>query len=775
MQRVLILISLIGLMTESVFAQQPPAIGYMFPAGGKAGQTVEVVLGGYDWTPDIEIFLHDSGIKLEVLDKPGPILVPEPPYWFGKKARRAPFLLPRETKARLTIPTDVPPGIINWQVANANGASSVGKFVVGTDEELVELEDRKDSQAIKTLPVVVSGRVKHIEEVDRFHFTVPQTGPITCSLIAQQIGSPLRAVIEIYDAQGQRIASKADTAGNDIALTFAGERGETYSVHIYDLDFRGNRAFTYRLRIAPEPRVVAAFPTIAQRGETRDVEFIGYGIATGQAKLESLKRSVRFSPDPNRDSFDFQLETPVGQTVRVTLRVSDSPEIVRLSDEVPLISEYPAAITGVLKEAYGEHRFRISAKKGDVLDLALTSEAFESPLDVSLAVYDAQGTQKAQSDDVDGATDAALQFRVPTDGEYQIGVSDQSGNSGQPTAVYRLVVKPAEPGIQFAVPEFLNIPLGGTAKISLRATRFAGFKDPVAISFEGLPEGVTIPDDLEIPAGKTALTIDLTAAADAAATAAVARVIGEAKTDEGILRFEAGPLLVATTITPPFSIDAEGQDDVTKWPRGTIFPAPVLIERDEGFTGEITLEMTSKQGRHRQGIRGPELVVPPGVDRILYPVTLPEWLETTRTSRMVVNGVAQVRDPKGNVRYSVSRQKTRMGFLPTGALLKLSTDADELTAVPGQAVVIPLSLNRSPQLTGPARIEIRPSDDQVGLFSAASQTITANQEQFKLSIVPNMGQEVSAEQKLTIRATVMQEENRPVVSEASVLLLFDGN
>ncbi len=41
--------------------------------------------------------------------------------------------------------------------------------------------------------------------------------------------------------------------------------------------------------------------------------------------------------------------------------------------------------------------------------------------------------------------------------------------------------------------------------------------------------------------------------------------------------------------SPPrvgFSIDAEGKDDVTKWPRGTTFPAPVLIERDEGFEGE---------------------------------------------------------------------------------------------------------------------------------------------------------------------------------------------
>lgn len=45
--------------SQSVFGQHPPGIGYMFPPGGQAGQTVEVVLGGYDWTPDMQLFAHD--------------------------------------------------------------------------------------------------------------------------------------------------------------------------------------------------------------------------------------------------------------------------------------------------------------------------------------------------------------------------------------------------------------------------------------------------------------------------------------------------------------------------------------------------------------------------------------------------------------------------------------------------------------------------------------------------------------------------------------------
>src|SRR6187200_1752494 len=89
---------------ESVQAQEAPLMGYMYPAGGQAGQTVDVVLGGYEWTPDMQVFVHDPRIRLEIAGAPGPVIVPEPPYWFGKKSRRGPFKMPRETPAKLTIP-----------------------------------------------------------------------------------------------------------------------------------------------------------------------------------------------------------------------------------------------------------------------------------------------------------------------------------------------------------------------------------------------------------------------------------------------------------------------------------------------------------------------------------------------------------------------------------------------------------------------------------------------------------------------------------------------
>src|SRR5512134_3044414 len=100
-----------------------PQIGDVYPPGAKAGTTVEVRIGTYDWTTDVELFSHDPRMKIEITGPASePILTP-PPFWFGAKAGTVQPPLPCEIPARITIAADCPPGPIKWQVANANGGS----------------------------------------------------------------------------------------------------------------------------------------------------------------------------------------------------------------------------------------------------------------------------------------------------------------------------------------------------------------------------------------------------------------------------------------------------------------------------------------------------------------------------------------------------------------------------------------------------------------------------------------------------------------------------
>ena len=79
------LFALVGLQGDA-FGQQPPSgTGHAWPPGGRAGTKAKVILGGPDWTPDSRIFSHDSRINILATEKPGQVLMHEPPYWFEIK------------------------------------------------------------------------------------------------------------------------------------------------------------------------------------------------------------------------------------------------------------------------------------------------------------------------------------------------------------------------------------------------------------------------------------------------------------------------------------------------------------------------------------------------------------------------------------------------------------------------------------------------------------------------------------------------------------------
>src|SRR5260370_13402777 len=137
-------------------AQKAPEAGYIFPAGGKAGTTIEARLGGYDWTPDMEFFVHDKRVQLVPTGPPGPILIPPPPYWFGAKSRIAALPVPREVPAKLVIPADVPPGPIYGQAANANGCSESRVFIVGAGSEVVEVQSLQTQQLFSAFLMFLS-------------------------------------------------------------------------------------------------------------------------------------------------------------------------------------------------------------------------------------------------------------------------------------------------------------------------------------------------------------------------------------------------------------------------------------------------------------------------------------------------------------------------------------------------------------------------------------------------------------------------------------------
>ena len=538
-------------------------------------------------------------------------------------------------------------------------------FVVGTGTEVVEDEGRKTPQMLTSLPLTVSGRIGKIEEVDRYRFVAPKDGPITCELIARRIGAKFLGVIEVHDANGARVADVAGTNGADPSLTFAAKAKTEYVVSLHDIDFGGDPSYVYRLGITAGPRVVGALPAVGRRGETREVEFVGFGVATGAAKLESVKRMVTFPATGS--TLDYSLEMPWGTAPAFPLLLSDLPERIaaaRAGKAEPL--SLPCGVSGVLDVADATDRFSCVWKKGERWSLSLEARAIGSPLDVALTILGPDGKQIAYNDDLPGTTDAGLEFTAPADGTYQLVVSDMAGKSGSRAAIYRLVVqqRPADFALRLEM-QHLSVSVGLKTHLTVKAVRYGDFKGPIALTVRGLPAGVTIPPMLVIPADKAESIIGIMAENDAGTAAGVVSIEGTATVGSKVVtRLALAPaavsrsprspeddmvpaLLFAVTMKPRVKGRPVDQDTGRKVHRGSTFPAEVIVERLEGFAGEVVLQMAAQQSYQHQGIKGSDVMVPPGVGRTVYPCFMPEWLETTRTSRMAVIAVARVPDPKG--------------------------------------------------------------------------------------------------------------------------------
>ena len=749
-------------------AQLVPEIGYVYPAGGRAGTTVDVTLGGYDWTPDMQLFVHDPRIKLEIVGPPSPVLISEPPYWFGYKARGFAWPLAREFKAKLTIPADVPPGLVKWQVANANGASPIGTFHVGNAPEVIEDAKRKTAQPLPALPVTVSGQIRRIEEIDRYQFSVPKAGPVTIELLARPFGSMLHGMLQVRDASGALLLDVADSEGRDIVTTFIAQADAKYELSLHDLDFAGDRSYVYRLTLTAGPHVVAAYPAAGKRGETRKVEFVGIGVATGGPQLESVTRDVTFPSAADVASFAYLLETPFGNAKPHTLLVSDVAEQLEAAGAATPLTA-PVAITGFLETRFGSDPFTLELKKGEKWELNAVARAIGSPLDLELQVLGPDGKQVATNDDEKGTADASLSLAVPADGAYRVIVSDRSGKSGSRVANYRLSIEPPREDITITFPTQLPIVVGAPAKLAVKVVRDGGFAGPIPLKLEGLPAGVTAPADLAIPEKKNDLVIDLTCAPDAATTASLCTITATPTLNGQPSTRKAGTVLLAITMKPRIKLTPEGLDDVSKVHRGSTHLFPFNIERLEGFAGPITLEMTAKQQRHRQGLTSDEFVVPAEAKRVEYPIFVPEWMETTKTSRMIVNGAVQVADPKGNVRTLLQKQELRVGILPEGALMKLSHSAGEPTVTLGSEVRIPLVLSLASELREPIKITVMPSEDQTNLLTAEPLQLSPGQKETPLIVRIANDAKLVGEQSLVVRAATLR-NGYPVISETTVLL-----
>ena len=487
-------------------AQAPgPRLDMIFPPGGQAGTSYEVRISGSSL----------DGLSELVCDEPRIM---------------ATALVDR--RFTLQIPTDIPPGLYDVRARGDRGLSAPRAMFVSPRESTSEVESVRASQAVK-LDVSLCGLIETPGDIDSFRFHARAGQRVVIDCWAERLDSKLRAVLELEDGQGRRLASNRGYMGLDPLIDHRVTAEGDFVVRVFDLTYSGGPEYVYRLDIDTGPRIEFARPNVVERGKATRVSVFGRNLGgVGEAHVAPrFDRHVVDAtppsagpPGPTRifsrparfavEEFPYDLPDAASP---LALGLTDVP-VVTDSDSnhqpaAAQVIEWPLEVCGRLEVGDEKDWYQLRARRGEVLWLELYGDRIGSPVDLELSVYDARGEREllTLSDGPEeygidaiptGHSDPAGRWVAPADGSYLILVRNVIAGVGRdPRRIYRLSVRREEPDFRLlAIPGgerdagVCNVGRGGRALIDLVVLRRRGLSGPIRVKASGLSSGLDCPD-----------------------------------------------------------------------------------------------------------------------------------------------------------------------------------------------------------------------------------------------------------------------------------------
>ncbi len=449
-----------------------PAPEFLFPAGARQGAVVSVTVGGkLDGWP-VGVWTDHPGIYFKPATNSGAFSV--------------------------SINKDVPPGPHLVRFYNGDGAAEPRTFVVGTREEILEVEPNDDfrkAQRLDKPAVVINGRLEKAGDVDSFAVTAEQGKWIVAAVDCYALGSSVDPVLQILDERGVRVAFNHDTHNLDALVAWQVPRAGTYTVQVLgfahppasDIAAKGNAAYVYRLTITTGPFARFAYPAGVKRGTKAPVSLLGWNLdkAGGIQTVDATHASAA-------DQFLFLAAAPTGDPLWLDL--GDANELNEAEpNDTPATAQpimFPATLNGRIDKPGDVDRFIFAAKKGERFNFQVRAATLHSPLAARLRVEETNGVQLAQQESGDG-TDPKLGWNAPADGTFVVAISDMYGNGGF-DHIYRIEHVAAPPNFTATIPTHaFFVENGKTNEIKVTVARNEGFKEKLVLSVKGLPDGVT--------------------------------------------------------------------------------------------------------------------------------------------------------------------------------------------------------------------------------------------------------------------------------------------
>jgi hypothetical protein len=486
-----------SVVNHSSLLSAPPAVTYLFPAGGQRGTAVEVTAAGSFERWPVRAWVSGHGVTATP----------------GKD----------KGKLTVTVAADAEPGTRWVRLFDEQGASAPRPFLVGTLPEVAEQEPNDDPKHPQVLPgpaVTVNGRLGKPGDVDCFAVTCRQGQTLVADLEANStLRSPMDAVLQVVSPDGFVLAENNDFRGLDPRIVYPVPHDGTYVVRTFafpatpdsSIRFAGAENYVYRLTVTTGGFADYPVPLAVARAAPGAVDLVGWNLPDAARRL----------PVPVPEVGDEATLAHPALANRVRVRLEPHPCVVRPSGAGPFAVTPPVSVTARLDRPGAADVYRIAAKKGQRLTVQAQSRALGLPVAGVLRLTDEAGKELVRAEPAGLDKDAELAFTPPTDGAYLLTVRDQFGGGG-PRSAYLLRVAPDEPDFTLALKsDRFTLAAGQALDVPVAVTR-RGFTADIELSVEGLPPGVRAAVTARTPAQ---ITLRLTAAADVSWSGPI-RIVG---------------------------------------------------------------------------------------------------------------------------------------------------------------------------------------------------------------------------------------------------------
>ena len=481
------------LLALSVNAQKLTS-GYLFPAGGQVGTTVEIEAGGLNINKATKVLFNHPGIKGEV----------KPVQESAQNRRRRRRLndqsspqLADKVKIIITIAENVPCGLYDLRLQSPKGLSNKLPFEVSAYPNFVE--DKQASQwspnEVTTLPAVLCGYVSP-GGVDYFRFSGRKGETMVASVkgrqlvpyIADAVPGWFQPVIKITDSKGREIAYSDDYYHYvDPVIITTLPKDDDYTLQIHDAIYRGREDFNYRIHLGVIPFVTGRYPAYGTAGKKIKQELEGVNL--GETKVLSKVKKEGYN------QLDFTNDKGVSNAVPF-YALPKGVKLVQFPKDGASLS-LETAISDSLTAESRVKRYKIYAEKRVPIIIELIGRRNGSRIDAVMRLKDRFGNVVATVDDTEDPIQGLITFHAdPTlkyfpkiNGEMTLEVEDLHRGYGKDYH-YLLRYHSQMPSFNaFVSPAYITTPSGGTSQFRIDVK--GNLRRPANLVIKGLPKGFT--------------------------------------------------------------------------------------------------------------------------------------------------------------------------------------------------------------------------------------------------------------------------------------------